>query len=68
MIQQVIQGQTCCIRTRIIMHPNNDRFKKVLASPPPPEKEYKLKKIASDAEEYHGECAEDDIKQNVNSS
>jgi hypothetical protein len=64
MIQQIIQGQTCCIRTRIIMHPNNDRFKKVLASPlphPPPEKEYK-------SEEYHGECAEDDIKQNVNSS
>lgn len=68
MIQQVIQGQTCCICTRIIMHPNNDRFKKVLASPPP-EKEYKVtKKTSSDAEEYHGECAEDDIKQNVNSS
>ena len=61
-IQQVIQGQVCCIRTRIIQHPTN----KFNAKPTYNKKNKQKKKILTndDDEDYYcGECAEDDIKQ-----
>ena len=62
MIQQIIQGQVCCIRTRIILHPTN-RFN---AKPIYNKKIEQKKKIIINVDEdyYCGECAEDDIKQN----